>query len=226
MIEQVLAFYFDTIETADDASIVITAPLSTAHKQLLAFKVEAPGAEKIAVLFDQNPQPLIMTMTMAINQAPNNHGLMVGRARLSGSGNLHCYALRNGGVGHAALKIAVAGHWQKQPSAGNAGVSYQTTIKVIKAAHGYQVMCEILHPMQAARIHPLTGQKINANYITQVTFKVNHNLAGELLLGKYVAKNPVVGINIAALRQGDEIIVQWQDISGRSGRASQIMGAT
>ena len=108
-IEQVLAFFFDTVEAADDASIRITAPLMTTHKQLVPFKIEAPGAEKIAVLFDANTEPLIMAM----NQNNNSQGVVIGRARLAGSGNLHCYALRNGIVGRATLRITVGGHWQE-----------------------------------------------------------------------------------------------------------------
>ena len=108
--QQVLAFYFGSTESADDASIVITAPLVAEHNQMLPFKIKAPGAGKIAVLFDANPEPLIMAM----EQPGSKSGVIVGRARLAGSGVLHCYAMRNGVVGHASLRIAVAGHWQQQ----------------------------------------------------------------------------------------------------------------
>lgn len=106
-IEQVLLFYFGTSDAADDASIEITAPLVTENSELVPFKIEAPGAEKIAVLTDANPEPLILAMDQITDKA----GIVVGRARLRRTGYLACYVMRNEVLTRATLKINVAGHW-------------------------------------------------------------------------------------------------------------------
>ncbi|MGI9319705.1 MAG: thiosulfate oxidation carrier protein SoxY [bacterium] len=108
-IEQVLAFYFGTSEAADDASIRITAPLVTESSELVPFKIEAPGATKIAVITDANPEPLILAM----DQIVDNAGVIIGRARLQRTGLLECYVMRGDVLTRASLKINVAGHWQE-----------------------------------------------------------------------------------------------------------------
>ncbi len=106
-IEQVLLFYFGTSDAADDASIRIIAPLVTENRELVPFKIEAPGAEKIAVLTDANPEPLILAMEQVTDKA----GIVIGRARLRRTGSLACYVMRNEVLTRASLKINVAGHW-------------------------------------------------------------------------------------------------------------------
>ena len=103
-------------------------------------------------------------------------------------------------------------------------MSYPARIKTIRSDGGYQVLCEILHPMETGnRIYPGTSVAILANYITQVTFRRNGEIQAELLLGKYVSSNPVVGTRFKKLKQGDEITVSWQDISGNGGQQSLVM---
>lgn len=109
-IEEVLAFYFGTTKAADDASIKIIASQIVSENQLVPFKIHAPGARKMAVLFDHNPSPLIMAM----DQRLNHHGIIIGRARITTSGTLHCYAMRNDLVGHATLRLSVAGKWREK----------------------------------------------------------------------------------------------------------------
>ena len=97
-------------------------------------------------------------------------------------------------------------------------MSYSTRMKIVKIGGARQIMCEIQHPMESGdRIDPATGYRIPADYITQVVFRVNEEIRAELLLGKYVSKNPVVGTQIDGLSVGDRIHVTWQDISGNSG---------
>ena len=99
-------------------------------------------------------------------------------------------------------------------------MSYSTRIKILEAGKAHQIMCEIRHPMESGdRLDPNSRYKIPANYITQVVFRVNEDIRAELLLGKYVSKNPVVGTQIDDLSVGDRIHVRWQDISGNSGEA-------
>lgn len=100
-------------------------------------------------------------------------------------------------------------------------MTYSTRLKVIETAPGHQLMCEIRHPMESGdRRDKATGRLLPANYITQVVFRVNEEIRAEMLLGKYVSKNPVVGTMVSKLSDGDRIIVSWQDIAGDSGQAS------
>jgi len=109
-INQVLLFYFGTSDAADDASIDIIVPLVSEHGDLVPFKIIAPGAEKIAVVTDANPEPLIL----AIDQIRHSPGVIVGRARFAQSGTLTCYVMRSGVLGRASRRVAVPGHWQEQ----------------------------------------------------------------------------------------------------------------
>ncbi len=99
-------------------------------------------------------------------------------------------------------------------------MSYPTRLKIVKSGDSHQIMCEIRHPMEPGdREDSATGQMVMANYITHIVFRVNEEIRAELLLGKYVSKNPVVGTQIGGLTPGDKIRVSWQDIAGNSGQA-------
>ena len=107
-IEQVLDFYFGTRFAADDASIEILSPLATESRELVPFQVRAPGASRMAVLFDGNPEPLII----ASDLSDSRNGFLHARARLQQTGFLHCYAMRGEVLGRATRRITVSGHWQ------------------------------------------------------------------------------------------------------------------
>lgn len=108
-VEQVLLFYFGTSDAADDASIRITAPLVTENREVVPFKIHAPGAEKIAVMTDANPEPLIIAMDRVMDKS----GVIIGRAQLRRTGYLMCYVMRNDILTRASARINVAGHWQE-----------------------------------------------------------------------------------------------------------------
>ena len=105
----VLEFYFGVRDAADDASIEIVAPLEVPTGELVPFRISAPGAEKVAVLTDANPQPMVMAM----DQFQGGHAVMIGRARMANSGHLACFALRNGRLGRSTLRIEIAGTWRE-----------------------------------------------------------------------------------------------------------------
>ena len=105
----VLEFYFGVRDAADDASIIISAPLEVASGELVPFRVSAPGAERLAVLTDANREPLIMTM----DQVLGRQAVMVGRARMDVSGHLACFALRNGRLGRSTQRVEIAGVWRQ-----------------------------------------------------------------------------------------------------------------
>ncbi len=104
----VLDFYFGQRDAADDASIDIVVPLEVSLGELVPFRVSAPGVEKIAVLCDANPEPLVMAM----DQIRGNPAVLVGQARMERSGHLACFALRNGRLGRAVRRVDIAGSWR------------------------------------------------------------------------------------------------------------------
>ena len=106
-IDEVLGYYFGTTEVADDGSIEIIVPITTERNHLVPFKIIAPKAEKVAILTDANPEPMIMGMDQ-IKQSPM---VLIGRARFSRSGLLYCYVMRNGILGRASRRVTVSGHW-------------------------------------------------------------------------------------------------------------------
>lgn len=108
-VEQVLLFYFGMVDAADDASIEIEAPLTTTANTLVPFKVRARGVERLVVVCDANPQPLVLAM----DRINSPVAIASGRARISRSGQLFCYALKNGSLSRASRRISIGGHWQE-----------------------------------------------------------------------------------------------------------------
>lgn len=106
---QILAFYFGTTDAADDATIEIEAPLVSGSKEIVPFRVIAPGAEKLVVVSTINSQPLILAM----DQIRESIAVVNCRARLSQTGEIVCYSLRNGQVGRASRRVSLSGHWDK-----------------------------------------------------------------------------------------------------------------
>lgn len=81
-------------------------------------------------------------------------------------------------------------------------------LKVVTVDDAVRVLCEIQHPVT------------DANYVTQVVFRVNGDARAELLLGRNVAAHPVVGTNLPGLKAGDRIEAAWRDLRGARGSAS------
>lgn len=108
-VNSVLDAHFGTDLAADDASIELIAPLTTERNKLVPFKVRAPGASRIAILFDGNEQPLVL----CVDRRLPGSGYISARARLARSGFIHCYALRGDQLGRVTRKINVTGHWRE-----------------------------------------------------------------------------------------------------------------
>ncbi len=103
----ILEFYFGASDAADDATIEIDAPLVSGSTELVPFRIVAPGAEKLVVTSTVNQQPLILAM----DQIRESTAVVNGRARLQQTGEIVCYALRNGEIGRASRRVAISGHW-------------------------------------------------------------------------------------------------------------------
>ena len=91
-------------------------------------------------------------------------------------------------------------------------MSKPTRIKLQARKHGYDVLCRIFAHDTPER----------DNTITRVTFRLNGEIQAEMLLGKYVSANPVVGAHFGKIDNGDEIFVSWQDIHGKIGQTLMV----
>ncbi len=108
-IEDILEMLFGVREASDDASIDIEAPLEVLQGEWVPFRVSAPGVEKIALLTDAHPEPLIMVL----EQMQNHPTVMIGSIRLERNGQLICFAWRDGQLGRAEHPVRIAGTWRE-----------------------------------------------------------------------------------------------------------------
>ncbi len=103
-IEQILNQLFETSYAGDDASIAIRIPREAEHRELVPFRMSAPGAEKIAVIVDNNPQPLVMVMTIA---TPAD-GVVMGTLKMKTDSYISCYAMKQGQLYRAARWVRIS----------------------------------------------------------------------------------------------------------------------
>ena len=83
--------FFETDQSAEDASLIIDSPVEAENPGLVPFKVIAPGAEKVAVFLYPANNPLICATTLS----PALGDTLTFTADLSEGTTLVCYALRN-----------------------------------------------------------------------------------------------------------------------------------
>ncbi len=107
-IATVLESALGSTDTADDATIRIEVPLVSGSKEVVPFRITAPGAEKIVVVAHPNSHPLLML----VDNIDEPVAVVTGRARLDHSGDITCYALKNGQIGRATRRIELSGHWE------------------------------------------------------------------------------------------------------------------
>lgn len=98
-------------------------------------------------------------------------------------------------------------------------MSYFTSLKLRQDGQGYEVLCEVLHPMHGGG-QDESGGTTAANYITQMVFRRNGNIEAEFLLGRSIARHPVIGTYIQDAQEGQVISVSWQDLAGNRGQAA------
>jgi hypothetical protein len=92
-----------------------------------------------------------------------------------------------------------------------------TLIKLVPAGNGIDVICSIRNT---------SGPQFSNNdhFVSRVTFSVNGDTVTEFDTGPGFSDNPVVGIHLSTLEQGDRIGVQWIDSSGNRGQAQATAG--
>lgn len=90
-----------------------------------------------------------------------------------------------------------------------------TKIKLKKKSEGHDVLVLAKHPMETGnRKDKKTGEVVPAHYITSMIFSVNGNAIVEASLSQGVSGNPLIGTNIANLKAGDTVSVNWVDNQG------------
>lgn len=103
-VEQILNQLFETNDVGEDARIHIHVPREAEHRALVPFRIVAPGAERIAVMVDNNPQPLVMTMDIV----GNANGVMMGTLKMKTASYISCYAMKQGQLSRAARWVRIA----------------------------------------------------------------------------------------------------------------------
>ena len=95
-------------------------------------------------------------------------------------------------------------------------MSSSTLLKLVPAGNGFDVVCSIRNT---------AGEQFgnDLHYVTRVTFSVNGETASVLNFGPGASDNPLVGIHLAGIANGDRVSVRWMDSSGNKGSARAIV---
>ena len=104
-VEQILNQLFETSYVGEDASIHIQVPREAEHHEFVPFRISAPGAEKIALMVDNNRQPLVMTMETG-NDNPNC--VVMGTLKMQAASYISCYAMKQGQLSRAARWVRIS----------------------------------------------------------------------------------------------------------------------
>ncbi len=102
-VEQILNQLFETNDVGEDASIRIHVPRVAEQREFVPFRISAPGAEKIALMVDNNPQPLVMTMDVG-----STSGIVMGTLKMKTSSSISCYAMKQGQLYRTARWVRIA----------------------------------------------------------------------------------------------------------------------
>ncbi len=106
--EEALFHLFGTREWGEDASINIQVPIEAEHHAFVPFRVSAKGAEKIAVMIDNNPQPLVIVMDEFIDSDP----VMMGTLQMHSSSYFSCFVFKQNQVFRASrfIRLSASGY--------------------------------------------------------------------------------------------------------------------
>jgi sulfur-oxidizing protein SoxZ len=101
-----------------------------------------------------------------------------------------------------------------------------STIRIrSKRKNGHtQIRTLIVHPMETGRNKDKkTGVLIPANFIQQLTVKVNDKVVASLNTGASISKNPYFAFQIKGGYPGDVINISWLDNLGNSDTAESVI---
>jgi predicted secreted protein len=103
-VDDILMELFETSDAGEDGSIIIQVPLEAEHQAYIPFRISAAGAEKIAVLVDSNPEPLVLSMV----PGENTDGVVIGTLQMRSSSTISCYVLKQGQLYLASRQVRLA----------------------------------------------------------------------------------------------------------------------
>ena len=99
----------------------------------------------------------------------------------------------------------------------------RTRLKTEKMGNGVRATCLIKHPMETGNRLGSDGNKVPIHYIKYVKFSVNGDHVGTLNLGPGVSKDPYLSLDIADVKAGDTLVLQWEDNRGESDVVERIV---
>ena len=80
-----------------------------------------------------------------------------------------------------------------------------------------EVKVIISHPMETGRKKDDFGQLIPAHFIQVVTATLNDKPVLEMQWGTGISKNPYLTFHLKGAKEGDKIVIKWQDNLGKTG---------
>lgn len=99
----------------------------------------------------------------------------------------------------------------------------RTRLKAEKTDEGIRATCLIKHPMETGNRLGSDGNKIPIHYIKYVKFSVNGEHVGTLNLGPGVSADPYLSFDIADVKSGDTLALQWEDNKGESDTVERVV---
>lgn len=99
----------------------------------------------------------------------------------------------------------------------------RTRLKAEITAGGIRATCLIKHPMETGNRLDADGNKIPIHYIKFVKFTVNGEHVGTLNLGPGVSADPYLSLDIAGVKAGDTLAMQWEDNRGESDAVERVV---
>jgi thiosulfate oxidation carrier complex protein SoxZ len=228
------AFQAENIEGAEKAlsvndeiasqDIEIEVPSHAENGAIVQLAVHShiPNSEAIAVLVDKNPTALIGNYMFKQGALP----WMVTRIKMAETSNIKIIVKSGTQYFTASKKVEVLENGCGGSSSANEKFksSMKIRAKLLVGADGVaQVKAIITHPMHTGRGKDDLGQIIPAHFIQLVTIKRNEKPEVEMQLGTGVSKNPYLTFHLSDAQLGDEVVVEWHDNLGNSGKAKTVV---
>lgn len=109
-VNDILLQLFETDQAIYDASIKIDVPMEAENAQFVPFRISTIGAERIAIIVNENATPLLMTVEGDADQTNKNDLIKVISAtmRLESASHLSCYVIKQGELFQNSRYIDIA----------------------------------------------------------------------------------------------------------------------
>ena len=99
----------------------------------------------------------------------------------------------------------------------------RTRLKAEITDNGIRATCLNKHPMETGNRLDSDGNKIPIHYVKYVKFSVNGEHVGTLNLGPGVSADPYLSFDIADVKVGDTLALQWEDNKGESDTVERVV---